>query len=858
MNWLRILRLGSQSGVEKRKAPVGGGAAHLASLRQSEQRDGIGEPGHPWRGLVWGETIFHDLRYGVRMLRKQPLSNVIIVLTIALLIGAVSVLYTGERDGREAWAPFPERDRIVWLWRANEHHTIVMFSADLYHGFRDGVTSFEALGAARPSGQMTLTGVGDPVSYRTLSVTRDVFEITRLRPVRGRLFAEEEYAEASDNLVIISEQMWREKLEADTNIIGRDLVLNDKAFAVIGVMPAAMRSTLLGADIWRPLRVDRSQEIEHLWLVARLKPGATLKQAQAELDVLAPRLEAQRTVTEWEKRWGSDGFKTARAAPLTKNVYFADGIPREILFAWIFAGLIAACVVGIACFNITNLLLARFSTRSREISIRLSLGAGRLRIVRQLLVETLLLALLGGGFGLLASFWFSGLLRYQHIDPKTDWRLYLLAFSGAAVLGILVGQVPAIRSSRKDLTETLKEGGLSVGGRRRHWLRNFLVASEVGMASILCLVSGMMTRNTLEYYRGDLGFKPDRVVCVSVKPRGDRDWDDLAQISYAERGLQALRETSGIEHASVCVGHYFTRFMPKETIAISSQAGGEGESAQIALSRVTPDYPDMLGMPVVRGRRLSETGAGEAGEVLVNETFVARYFPDTDPIGQQIRFEREARQMTIVGVIRDRHQRMSYEAIEPEVFCDFRNSYSSFNLMFIAQTRGSAKAMAKPVRDIIARIDTSQPVPQPEIISDVLEGRAASVKGPMINMALLAGVGLLIALAGVYGVVSFSVVERTREVGIRMAVGAARWEILRLMLWQGVRLMLLGVPLGIFFGSLFLLFAPATAGFVDISAVDLPTSIVVVVLVGLVGVCACLFPARRATRINPVEALRHE
>lgn len=807
------------------------------------------------------ETFFHDLRYGVRMLRIQPLSNGIIVLTIALLISAASVLYTAENDGRAGWAPFPDRDRVVSLWRVAQGRTIVMFSDDLFHGYQEGIRSFEALGAVRPGGQMTLTGVGDPASYSGLDVTREVFEITRPRPVKGRLFAEEEYAGANDNLVILSEQLWREKLDADTNIVGRDLVLNDKACTVIGVMPAAMRTTCLGfnTDIWRPMRVDLSHQIGRLRCYGRLKPGATLKQAQAELDVIAPRLEAQHTLSDWEKRWGSEGFKTARVVPVTANVYLADNnISAELIYSFVFAGLIAVCVVGITCFNITNLLLARFSTRSREMSIRLSLGAGRLRIIRQLLSETMVLALLGGAFGLLASFWFSDLLRYQNIDPKMDWRLYLLAFSGAVALGILVGLVPAIRSSRKDLTESLKEGGTTAGGRRRHRLRDFLVASEVGMASILCLVSGMMTRNALEYYRGDLGFEPDRVVCVDVHPRGDRGWNHAGQIAYAKQGLQALSEMSGIERASVCVGHYFTRFMPKATITIPSPAGGESMPVQVALSRVTPDYLDMFGMPVVRGLGLSETVNGGSEEVLINETFAARYFPDRDPLGSPIRFESEPLRMTIVGITRDRHQHMSYETIEPEIFCDFRSSFSGFNLMFVVQSRGNASATARPVRECLARIDTSQPVPQPEIISDVLDRRAASVRDPMIRMGLLAGVGLLIALAGVYGVVSFSVVERTHEVGIRMAVGATRWEILRLMLWQGARLMLLGIPLGILFGSLFLLAAPPSASSTDVFAVDLPTSVVVVLLVGVVGACASLIPAARATRIHPAEALRHQ
>jgi putative ABC transport system permease protein len=382
-----------------------------------------------------------DVRYSLRMLRKQPLSNGIIVLSIALLIGAVSVLYTAETDTRAGWAPYPDRDRIVSLWRVGEHKTIALFSSDLFHGFRDGITSFEALGALRGSGQVTLTGMGDPMSYRSLSVTKDVFDITRPKPVQGRLFAEEDYAQASDRLVLISEQLWREKLDADTNIIGGELLLDDKTCSVIGVMPAAMRTTLLahGPDVWRPMRVDWGDPIGHLRLIAKLKPGATRRNAQAELDVLAPRLESQRTVSDWEKRWGSEGFKTARAVPATRPRWIADNeTPPEVIFGYVFAGLLVACIVGITAFNITNLLLARFSARAREVSIRLALGASRLAMVRQLLTETLLLALLGGMVGLLASFWFSDLLRFHRIDPKMDWRLYLLAFSGAATLGMFV------------------------------------------------------------------------------------------------------------------------------------------------------------------------------------------------------------------------------------------------------------------------------------------------------------------------------------------------------------------------------------------------------------------------------------
>jgi len=263
-------------------------------------------------------------------------------------------------------------------------------------------------------------------------------------------------------------------------------------------------------------------------------------------------------------------------------------------------------------------------------------------------------------------------------------------------------------------------------------------------------------------------------------------------------------------------------------------------------------------MPVVRGRRLSETDQRGTGEVLVNEAFAATFFPNTNAVGQRIRSVNDAQWLTIAGVVRDRHHRMSYTVVEPEIFRDFRDSHADLKLLFIAQTRGDATAMANPIRETITRLDASQPVQRPEVISDVLAQRAADVKGPMITLGLLAGVGLLIALAGVYGVVTFSVVERTREVGVRMAVGASAGEILRLMLWQGARLMLFGVPLGILLGGLAFSLHRQQSMMNSVSAWDIPTLVSVTVVVGLVGLCASIIPARRATRVNPVDALRSE
>lgn len=812
-------------------------------------------------GLVWIGSIAHDLKHSIRTLHKHPLSNGIIVLTIALVISSVSVLYNSIEDDMAQSVPFPERERVVQFWRIGERKKALMFPANLFLEYQERLESYEALGVIKRSGRMTLTEVGEPKELSSVAVTLDLLPITGLTPIRGRIFQKEDETAGDDNTILISEQVWREKLDEDPNIIGRDLLLDDKPYSVIGVLPAAIRTTKLGfdVDVWRMMRADRSDRAFKLLLVARLKSGVSVGQAQAELDILAPRLEQRHNPGNREKEWYPQGFKTGRVLPLTQPFFTVQNeIPAEIVFAWVFGGTVFACVVGIACFNITSLLLARHSARSREIAIRLSLGARRFRIVQQLLTETVLLALLGGIFGLLGSFWISYILRFQHINPELDWRLYFIALGGSLVLGILVGLVPALRSSRKDLTESIKDGGLSIGGRRRHLFRNFLVTSELAMASVLCLAGGLMTRNLMEFYSGELGFEPDRLITVKVQPRSDWNLSENDQIAYIERGLQALHEIPGIESVSLCLGHYMTRFIPKENFGLPSLSGDFDGKIQVPLLRVRPGFTQMFGMPVVRGQRLSGTENRGTGEVLINETFAARYFPGTEPIGQQIRSENEGERLTIVGVVRDRHQRMCFSAVEPEVFRDFRDNFAPSGFLFVAQTRDDSRGMAERIRGAIARIDTGQPVNQPEAISVMLDRRASNVKGPMVNLVLLAGVGLLIALAGVYGVVSFSVVERTREVGVRMALGGTQVKMLRLMLWQGARLMLIGIPLGILFGALVVSNDLAGAIFGSVSPVDVPTYAGVVLLVGLIGMCASLIPARRVTKINPMEALRSE
>jgi putative ABC transport system permease protein len=874
--WLKLRSLGQRRAVkreideelrfhlEQRTAEnIAAGMAPEAAAREARKRFGnmqsVREECRDARGASFGETVLQDFRFGARILRKHPLGNAVIVLTIAVLIGAVSVIYATLRENEARLEPFPESNRLVKLWGVGLKGADELFPATVYNGLRANLRSFEALGAIEFKAPMTFTGTGEPVTCSAVGVTASLLHLAGIAPIRGRLF--DEVDAVGDGLVVISEQMWRDKLGADDRIIGRSMRLDGRLHTVVGVLPESMRTTHLAytTDIWILIQPDRNDRLANLKLVGRLNPGVTLRQAQAEFEALAPRLEEESEAGGRKEGVNPDGFTTHRVVALGKQVQNSRaGVPVQLILVWVWCVAILGSVVGIACFNITNLLLARQSARSREIAIRFSLGATRVRVVRQLLAETMLLSLMGGVFGLAVSSWLFRILKFQHVDPRFDWRLYLLAFCGTLVLGILVGLAPAIRSSRKDLAESLKDGGLAVGGSRRHRLRTFLVSSEVAMALVLCVVAGLLARTWFAVYSADPGFDPKRLISIRVQLRPDVYQQEASQAAYIDSGLRSLRETPGVEAASVCMGMELIGFSDSPYYTIPGRTETEQQQIPLVTSSVGPGFPEMLGMRVLRGHGISGAGSRAAAEVWVNETFAAKYFPGINPIGREIRAVNWNRPLTIAGVLRDRHPLTEFGAIQPEVFRDFREVGADLCAVFVVRTRGNAKAMAAPLRELIMRLDPSQPVNQPEVVSDLFARRAARARPGTILFGVLALAGLLLALTGVYGVVSHSVVERTREVGIRVALGASGASILRLMFWQGARLMFFGAPIGFLIGASVVSALPTGEAFHGISPLDPPTYLAVTLMVGIIGFCASYFPARRASRINPMEALRHE
>jgi putative ABC transport system permease protein len=676
------------------------------------------------------------------------------------------------------------------------------------------------------------------------------------------VFVEADLDAEGDHPIIISEQMWREKLEADENIIGRRLRLNDELHLVVGVMPAAMQTTRLAwnADIWMPERFRPFGQSECL-LFGRLKPGVSLEQAQAELRAVAAAVEQARPPADQQNLHTA----TSMLAPIGKNLReSAERMAAEILLAILFATVIVTCVVGIFCFNVTNLLLARVTMRARELAVRLAMGAGRLRIVRLLLMESVLLGVLGGVAGLVLSAWLIYVMRARGLPVRFDPQLFLLAAVGSLLLGGLAGLLPAVRSARTDLTDALKDGGQSTSGRKRHRLRNFLVSSEIAMTLVLCLAAGLTTRAYLRLQARDPGFDPDKLLALRVNFRSDLYPGPSDRKLYMERARQALEETPGISSVAIATSWSLMGSRMVDEFKIAATGESEAIETRTAVEYCSRELPALYGMNLLRGRLLSAETASAANEALVNESFVRKHLPGRDPIGLQLRIGSESprevrppKWRIIIGVVRDRQSLGSNSRVQPKVFLDYReHPWDSADVLF-AQTTANAKVMSQPLRNAVQRLDALQPVEQPVFMADLLEERTSFPRTAMILLGGLGGVGLFMALLGVYGVVAFSVQERTREVGIRMAVGASRWDVHKLMLWQGARLIALGGLPGLLIGM------SASVGLQemlgdDLSAFDPMTCVAAIVVVGSCGILASFFPARKAAQLNPMTALRYE
>jgi putative ABC transport system permease protein len=805
----------------------------------------------------------NDLKFAMRMLTKDRGVTLVAVLTLALGIGANTALFSVVKAVLLNALPYAEADRLVSLATGgpgDQRPTNVDFTTTF--DFRERSRSFDHVVLYR-GWSRTDVGEGETELIRGQKVGHDFFDTLGVKMQLGRSFRPEEDAPKADRVLVLSHGLWLRRFGGDAGIVGRSVQLNGASYQVAGVLPAGFRPLRANADspvpeMYAPLGYalgegNACRGCQHLQAIARLKPGVSVAQAQAELDTVTRALVAEHP-TEYDSRMG------VRVEPLAQRIVGRTQTPLWILFGAV------GFVLLIACANVANLLLARAAGRGRELALRTALGASRARLVRQLLVESLLIAVAGGGLGVLLAVWGTSLL--VSVGPREiprldevgiDWSV--LAFSLAVTLGtgVLFGLVPALRASRVEPSAALKEGGRALDSGTRHGFRSALVASELALAFVLVVGTALLGKSFLRLVQVDPGFDPRGVVTMGVHLWGERYQKAEAEVGFYRQVMEELRARPGVEAASMVSTIPFDGFDQRGFHIQERPLANPSEAPSVDHYSVTPDYFRVMRIPLKRGRLLTEADDAKAPRVaLVSESTARLVFPGEDPIGRHVQFGgRDEKQpwAEVVGVVGDVQQYGLDHAPTPQSYAPQAQDVSFGYSLFVRTTR-SAASLEPEVRAIFRGIDKTQPVQPLVPLETYLRGSLAERRFTLALLAGMGALGLLMAAVGAYGVVSYAVSLRTREVGIRMALGAQSVELLAMVMRQGLWLAAAG--LGVGYAASLALTRFLSSLLFEVHPMDPAAFLAVAALLAAVVLIATWLPARRATRVDPLVALRHE
>jgi putative ABC transport system permease protein len=803
------------------------------------------------------QALWQDLRYGFRMLAAHPGFTAVAALTLALGIGANTAIFTVVDAVLLRGLPYNDPNRLVMVWENDRLRgtRLERASAPDFMDFRAQAQVFEGLSGWQ-SPDLTITGEGEPERLVAARVSANYFSLLGVRPLAGRGFLPEEEQVGRDKAVVLSQGLWQRRFGADRSVLGKSITLDGESFTVVGVMPAEARIPLNPEELWIPLAFQGSdlfRGVHRLRVFGRLKPGVTLLQAQTEMSGIMRRLE---------QTYPDDNLGRGAVVVALHEQLVGDSRPA-LLILYGAVGL----VLLIACLNVANLLVARASARGKEIAIRAALGAGRWRVIRQLVTENLALAALGACGGLLLAAWGVDLIRVA--GPKDLPRLEqagmdpaVLSFALAISLltWVVFSLAPAINLSAPSLHEALKEGGR--GGAGRQPLRRFLVISETALAMVLLVGAGLLIRSLSRLAQVDPGYDPRNVLTMSLQLPPARypmpkvwpilKWPQAA--NFQERLLEKVKARPGVESAALAYSTPASASWTTRMTIVGRPEPPPGEQDEMHFRPVSEEYFRTARLPLEKGRDFTPQDDGRHPLVgIINQSFARRYFAGQDPIGQRIKIYDVARQ--IVGVVADEKFLGLQMETPPAVYLPFRQNL--LNMMsLIVRSSGDPMRLAPGIQRDIWSLDGNLAVFDVTTLEQALATSLAQRRFTMILLGGFAGVALLLAAVGIYGVVSYSVSRRTREIGIRMALGAQKQEMVRLVVGQALRLSLLGVLAGS-------AGAAGLTGFLKsqlygVSAIDPATFVAVAVLLTLVALAAAWLPARRATRVDPMVALRYE
>jgi putative ABC transport system permease protein len=840
--------------------------ARHAAARQFGNAERHKERSHEVVGFRW-ESIFEDLRYAIRQLRRSPGFTIVILLTLAIGIGANTLIFSVTDALMLKPLPYKDADRLAILWLRSPGIGIPQDwpSPGQYHDIKAQNRVFDETAIAIGEGH-TLTGLSKAMKVDGIEASSSLLPMFDAKPLLGRIFLPEEDRPGGHDTVVLTYGLWKQAFGGDTNIVGRTITLDAKPRIVIGVLPQEFKlnhevvPTIGGIDkpeIFLPLPMDAKQELDYgpedFNILARLKPGVTMEQAQSDIGLIAERHRVERH---------RDASFTISVVPLIDQV--VGNVRSSVLILLGAVGL----VLLIACTNVANLLLSRAAGRQKEIALRTALGAGRMRLVMQLLTESVLLSLLGGvaGLGLSAC----GLIVVRRIHPGNiprldemglDFRVLIFTLGISLLTGIAFGLAPALRSSRVDLVSTLKAGGRSSSGGglsvRHDKLRGALVIAELAVSLTLLAGAGLLIRSFVQLLKVPPGFKPDGVVSMQVSASGPEYKDHARRIQFYETLSQRVHNLPGVTGEGIVSTLPLTASVSWGGMQIEGYVPPANQpELQVDMRDANAEYFQTMQIPLEAGRLFASTDTEKSQPVaLVDEKMAKRFWPKGDAIGKRIRHGDQSRWLTVVGVVGLVKQ---YGLdIDTRMVVYFPHSQAPDGTMFVvARTTGDAAQLANSVVEQVHGIDQNVPVFDVATMQERVHDSVARQRFAMTMLGAFAGFAMILAAIGVYGVMSFLVTQGTSDIAIRMALGARRESILSLVFQQGMALALIGIAAGL--AGAFCLTRVMSTLLFGVSSTDPLTYAGVVALLTLATLAACYFPARRAMRVDPMVALRYE
>jgi putative ABC transport system permease protein len=817
------------------------------------------------------ETVLNDLRYGIRGLLKRPGFTAVAILTLALGIGANTAIFSVVNAVVLRPLPYVQPDQLVTLWETMPGNDRRSVGPGNFVDWRSQNETFQDM-AATFAGNFNLTSDGDPERIDGATITSNLMSLLGTPPQIGRTFQPDDDDHQDRSVVILSDGLWKRRFGADRTVVGRTITIDEIPHTVVGVMPGGFQFPA-HSDLWVLGRNRNAvslslvsqfpkndwnyeRDAHFLSVIGRLKPGVTLSQAQSNIASITRRLEQDYPDTN--SGLGSN------VVPLHAQIV---GNVRGILFILLGA---VGFVLLIACTNVANLMLARATQRGREIAIRTAVGASRLRLIRQLLTESLLLSVVGGLVGLGVSVWAVDL--FVKLSPgdiprlneaSVDWRLLGFTLIVSLVTGIGFGLLPAFQATKTDLNSALKEGGGKASeGQQRRRARSVLVATEIALAQVLLVGASLLAISYVRVMQIHPGFNAERVLTAKIAPSRKKYPDSRSRERFYSTVLERLQALPGVESAGMVMDLPLSGSSMNRGFRIEGQPDPKpDQNVAMDYQIVSPDYFATLEIPVRSGRGFTQTDSESSERVIViNQSLAQRYWPNQDPIGKRMAIGESSKEdswRTIIGVVGDiRHASLS-EAPVPTAFISYRQDLESWPRMgFAIKTKGDPASLVSLVRKELAAVDPSQPIYAVDPMEKLLRGAVAQRRFVMLLLGSLSAIAVTLAMVGIYGVISFSVGERTQEIGIRLALGARASDVMRMVLSQGMRVALVGVVIGV--GAAFALTRLLSGLLFEVSPTDPRTFLVVAGLLSSVALLACYIPARRATKVDPLVALRCE